>query len=179
MGSPVGFEETIPILRVFSVEKAKEFYLGFLGFALDWEHRFGDDFPLYMQVSRGHLRLHLSEHHGDACPGSTIFVRMHGIEALQRETGHQELPLSEARNRAGAVECARDGGHRSVRQPHPLQRIPYTRLNSHLLSGTSIQNCDPLPRIERTPIRQPAFSASLRAIASPRPSPPASRPESS
>ena len=85
MGSPVGFEETIPILRVFSVEKAKEFYLGFLGFALDWEHRFGDDFPLYMQVSRGHLCLHLSEHHGDACPGSTIFVRMHGIEALQRE----------------------------------------------------------------------------------------------
>jgi hypothetical protein len=32
--------ETIPILRIFSVEKAKEFYCGFLGFTVDWEHRF-------------------------------------------------------------------------------------------------------------------------------------------
>jgi len=38
-----------------------------------------------MQVSRGGLRLHLTEHHGDACPGSTVFVRMRGIEALHRE----------------------------------------------------------------------------------------------
>lgn len=83
--STIGFEETIPILRIFSVEKAKEFYLDFLGFALDWEHRFADGLPLYMQVSRGALRLHLSEHHGDACPGSTVFVRMRGVEALHRE----------------------------------------------------------------------------------------------
>jgi uncharacterized glyoxalase superfamily protein PhnB len=83
--SEIGFDQTIPILRIFSVDKAKEFYLDFLGFTLDWEHRFGDNFPLYMQVSRGGLRLHLSEHHGDACPGSTAFVRMHGIEALHRE----------------------------------------------------------------------------------------------
>ena len=83
--SEIGFDQTIPILRIFSVEKAKEFYLDFLGFALDWEHRFGDNFPLYMQVSRAGLRLHLSEHHGDSCPGATIFVRMRGIEALHRE----------------------------------------------------------------------------------------------
>lgn len=83
--SAIAFDETIPILRIFSVEKAKEFYLGFLGFTLDWEHRFDDTLPLYMQVSRGALRLHLSEHHGDACPGSTIFVRMRGIEVLHRE----------------------------------------------------------------------------------------------
>jgi uncharacterized glyoxalase superfamily protein PhnB len=38
-----------------------------------------------MQVSRGALCLHLSEHHGDACPGSTVFVRMRGVEALHRE----------------------------------------------------------------------------------------------
>ena len=37
--------QVIPILRIFSVEKAREFYLGFLGFAWDWEHRFGDNFP--------------------------------------------------------------------------------------------------------------------------------------
>ena len=83
--SAIAFDQTIPILRIFSVDKAREFYLDYLGFALDWEHRFADDLPLYMQVSRGTLRLHLTEHHGDACPGSTVLVRMRGIEALHRE----------------------------------------------------------------------------------------------
>ena len=83
--SAIGFDQTVPILRIFSVDKAKEFYLDFLGFALDWEHRFAEGLPLYMQVSRGALCLHLSEHHGDACPGSTVFVRMSGVEALHRE----------------------------------------------------------------------------------------------
>lgn len=75
----------IPILRIFSVDKAKEFYLDFLGFRLDWEHRFGDDFPLYCQVSRSGLTLHLSEHYGDATPGSAIFVPIDDVDALHRE----------------------------------------------------------------------------------------------
>src|ERR1051325_5143176 len=74
---------TVPILRMFSVEKAEGVYCGFLGFAVDWEPRFGDDFPLYMQVSRAGLVLHLSEHHGDACPGSSVHVEMTGIDALR------------------------------------------------------------------------------------------------
>ena len=77
--------QTIPILRIFDVDKAREFYVGFLGFTVDWEHRFDDKAPLYMQVSRGGLVLHLSEHHGDACPGSTVFVRMTGIDEYHRE----------------------------------------------------------------------------------------------
>jgi uncharacterized glyoxalase superfamily protein PhnB len=77
--------QAIPILRIFSVDKAKEFYLGFLGFKLDWEHRFGDNFPLYAQVSHGGILLHLSEHHGDACPGSATMIMMQGIEEYHRE----------------------------------------------------------------------------------------------
>ncbi len=79
------FAAPIPILRIFSVDKAKEFYLGFLGFSLDWEHSFGDNFPLYAQVSRAGLVLHLSEHHGDATPGSTVFLPVEGIAALHAE----------------------------------------------------------------------------------------------
>jgi len=30
----------IPLLRIFSETKAKEFYIDFLGFSVDWEHRF-------------------------------------------------------------------------------------------------------------------------------------------
>ena len=71
---------TIPILRIFSVEKAKEFYVGFLGFTVDWEHRFDERAPVYVQVSRAGCVLHLSEHHGDCCPGSTVFVRVTGVE---------------------------------------------------------------------------------------------------
>lgn len=41
---------------------AKEFYVDFLGFKVDWEHRFDDNAQLYMQVSRSGARLHLSEH---------------------------------------------------------------------------------------------------------------------
>lgn len=79
------FSAPIPILRIFSVDKAKEFYLGFLGFTLDWEHRFGENFPLYAQVSRAGLVLHLSEHHGDATPGAAQFLPMAGIAALHAE----------------------------------------------------------------------------------------------
>ena len=77
--------QTIPILRIFDVAKAREFYVGFLGFSVDWEHRFDDRAPLYMRISRGGLVLHLSEHHGDACPGSTVFVRMTGLDEYHRE----------------------------------------------------------------------------------------------
>jgi len=64
----------IPILRVFDEAKARQFYVEFLEFKIDWEHRFGDNFPLYMQVSRDSCIIHLSEHHGDACPGSTMRI---------------------------------------------------------------------------------------------------------
>jgi len=43
--------QTIPILRIFDVAKAREFYVGFLGFPVDWEHRFDDRAPVYMQVN--------------------------------------------------------------------------------------------------------------------------------
>lgn len=79
------FSMGTPILRIFALDKAREFYLDFLGFTLDWEHRFGENFPIYVQVSRAGLQLHLSEHHGDASPGSTVFVPMRGIEAFHAE----------------------------------------------------------------------------------------------
>jgi uncharacterized glyoxalase superfamily protein PhnB len=76
--------KTVPILRVFSVEKAREFYVDYVGFKVDWEHRFDDNAPLYMQVSLGDLVLHLSEHHGDACPGSAVRVEVTGLRAFHR-----------------------------------------------------------------------------------------------
>lgn len=75
----------IPIFRIFDVAKAREFYLDFLGFAVNWEHRFEAGAPLYMEIARGQCRIHLSEHFGDATPGSSIRVEVPDIEALHRE----------------------------------------------------------------------------------------------
>lgn len=79
------YEPPIPLLRSFDEGKAREFYFDFLGFKMDWDHRFAPGLPLYMQVSRGKAVLHITEHHGDCSPGSTVFVWMTGIEDFHRE----------------------------------------------------------------------------------------------
>lgn len=78
-------QRVIPVLRIFSIEKAREFYFGYLGFQLDWEHRFEPELPLYMQVSRDGLILHLSEHYGDGTPGSHFRVDIQGVRAFHAE----------------------------------------------------------------------------------------------
>lgn len=77
--------KTIPIFRIFDENKAKEFYIDFLGMNLDWEHRFEPDTPVYMQVSKGNLILHLSEHSGDCTPGSKVFVNVSDLDKLYQE----------------------------------------------------------------------------------------------
>lgn len=87
-GAPVqgiAFNRTIPILRTFDETKSREFYLGFLGFTVDFEHRFEPGMPLYMGISRAGMFLHLSEHHGDASPGSNVYVPMRGLRDFHRE----------------------------------------------------------------------------------------------
>jgi uncharacterized glyoxalase superfamily protein PhnB len=69
-----------PILRMFDETKARELYVEFLGFKVDWEHRFGENMPLYLQVSRDACIIHLSEHHGDACPGAALRIEMAGLD---------------------------------------------------------------------------------------------------
>ena len=75
----------IPILRSFSETKAREFYCQFLGFSVDWEHRFDTTAPLYLQLRRAELVLHLSEHHGDATPGTALLIPVDDIAALHAE----------------------------------------------------------------------------------------------
>lgn len=79
------FGPPCPILRIFDEAKAREFYLGWLGFTVDFEHRFEPGLPLYLGLSRGAFVLHLSEHHGDASPGATLHVPMTGLAAFQQE----------------------------------------------------------------------------------------------
>lgn len=77
----MSFSKPVPILRSFDETKAKAFYVDFLGFKIDWEHRFEPGLPLYMQISLGDCVIHLSEHHGDCCPGAAMRIETAGLEA--------------------------------------------------------------------------------------------------
>ncbi len=87
---PFSVQAVVPILRSFDADKAREFYVDYLGMSVDFEHRFTAEAPLYQQVSRGDLVLHLSEHHGDATPGATVYVRATGLTALAAELSAKE-----------------------------------------------------------------------------------------
>ena len=80
----------IPIFRMFDVERTRDFYVGFLGFTVAWEHRFEEGMPLYLEVDRDGVRLHLSEHHGDATPGSAVIIHVADAAALQGELASKE-----------------------------------------------------------------------------------------
>jgi len=73
-------QKNIPILRIFDVAKAKEFYIDWLGFKINWEHQFEPDTPYYIGISRDQIELHLSEHHGDSVPGCKLFIVCTEIE---------------------------------------------------------------------------------------------------
>jgi uncharacterized glyoxalase superfamily protein PhnB len=75
----------VPIFRIFDYKKAVEFYVDWLGFKIDWEHTFNDNSPIYMQVSRDGIVLHLSEHHGDCSPGSKAYITIDDVRAFHRE----------------------------------------------------------------------------------------------
>ncbi|MEL6672033.1 MAG: glyoxalase superfamily protein [Bacteroidota bacterium] len=80
----MNLQPPIPILRFFDETKAREFYVDYLGFKVDWEHRFEPHMPLYFQVSRDACVLHLSEHHGDGTPGTKIRIACPEVEAYHQ-----------------------------------------------------------------------------------------------
>lgn len=95
----VKLERAIPILRILDETKAREFYLGYLGFSIDFEHRFHENAPLFMGISRDGLTVFLSEHHGDGIPGTYVRVDVTGICEL-----HAELKAKQYRYMNPAIQ---------------------------------------------------------------------------
>ena len=77
--------KAIPILRMFDVAKAKEFYIDWLGFTIEFEHQFEENTPYYIGIKRDNIEIHLSEHYGDATPGSKVFIICDEIEKYYNE----------------------------------------------------------------------------------------------
>jgi len=81
----------VPILRVGDVQTAKRFYGEFLGFDLDWEHYYEAGAPVYMQMSRDGLVLHLSQNNRFR-ESTIVFVETAGLDQLQAELLRKNSP---------------------------------------------------------------------------------------
>ena len=58
-----------------------------LGFIKEWEHRFEPGLPLYVGMARGQMRVHLSEHTGDARPGTLVYFTVDDLDAVAPALG--------------------------------------------------------------------------------------------
>ena len=70
------FTNVCPIFRILDEEKAKAFYVDYLGFTVKFEHRFAKNMPLYMGLELGNFELHLSEHTGDCSPHNAVYLEI-------------------------------------------------------------------------------------------------------
>ena len=79
-------EELIPIFHVKDGYETAKWYAR-LGFEVEGEHRFAPNLPLYLFIRRGNIRLHLSEHKGDAKPGTLVYFYVHDVDVISEEFG--------------------------------------------------------------------------------------------
>lgn len=79
-------EKITPVLRADDAEASVAWYAR-LGFAKDWEHRFEPGLPLFVSISRGPMRIFLSEHQGDARPDTLLYLSVDDVEAIATEFG--------------------------------------------------------------------------------------------
>ena len=111
-----------PILRMYDVEVTRRFYVDYLGCAWDWQDGEGDR-PVYAQVSRDGMTLHLSSHHDDGTPGTAVIVETADVRGLWEELRGTQLPVPEPRlRRRWAGRCARDVPDRPGLEPAALLR---------------------------------------------------------
>lgn len=79
----------VPILRMFDIAVTKRFYVDYLGCQVDWEDGSAEG-PLYLQVSRETLVLHLSSHHDDGTPGGAVLIETRGLRGLHAELAEKD-----------------------------------------------------------------------------------------
>ena len=66
-------QTVIPQLRITNAEQSLGFYVNGLGFKVDWEHRFGPGYPLFVQLTRQGQTIFLTEHTGDCEAGGAVY----------------------------------------------------------------------------------------------------------
>lgn len=87
-----GSGAAVPVLRIHEEALAREFYLDYLGFEVDWEHRFEPGMPLYLRIRRNKTALDLSEHHGDGTPGTVVWIPVASADAFHADISGRPHP---------------------------------------------------------------------------------------
>jgi catechol 2,3-dioxygenase-like lactoylglutathione lyase family enzyme len=79
---PIVFNGVTPILRVNDLEASLNFYVGVLGFKMDW--RDDDDGPSFASVSRDHCHLFLAAGE-QGNPGSWMWIGVSNVDELHKD----------------------------------------------------------------------------------------------
>jgi len=69
----VEVQTVIPQLRITNAERSLAFYVGALGFVVDWQHQFEPGYPLFIQATRSGQTIFLTEHTGDCQVGGAVY----------------------------------------------------------------------------------------------------------
>lgn len=77
-----GFGSSIPVVRMLDEDASTRFYLDYLGYTVDWEHRFEEGTDLYMQIRRGPSVLHLNGHATDESPVTEVRIPVRDLEGF-------------------------------------------------------------------------------------------------
>jgi catechol 2,3-dioxygenase-like lactoylglutathione lyase family enzyme len=98
----------VPILRMYDMSATRRFYLEYLGFS-EVHQTEDDDGPVYLIVSLGPVRLHLSSHHGDGTPGTAVLIVTGELDALHATLAAKGYPYMNP-----GIDAAPGGGRQIV-----------------------------------------------------------------
>lgn len=77
-------EVMVPIFRATNARETAKWYQRW-GFEVTGEHRFAPGLPLYLFLERDGVQLHLSEHTGDANPGTLVYFWVDDVDSIAAE----------------------------------------------------------------------------------------------
>jgi catechol 2,3-dioxygenase-like lactoylglutathione lyase family enzyme len=73
-------QAAVATLRITSWRRSQAFYVDGLGLRVDWEYRGAPHAPALLQLSRGALRLHVSEREADGRPGGVLRLYVDDVD---------------------------------------------------------------------------------------------------
>lgn len=89
-------QRVFPTLRILDAARARAFYVGQLGFRIDFEWRHREDSPVFMQVSRDGLAVYLSERELDGPPGGAVYLYVENVDDWHAELGRAGVEVEQA-----------------------------------------------------------------------------------
>lgn len=91
-------QRVIPALRITGYERSKVYYVEALGFVVDWEHRFGSGFPVFVSLRRDGMQIYLTQHAGDCQVGGLVHFVIPDVDGWYREFRARGANVAEGPN---------------------------------------------------------------------------------